>query len=242
MFKACLVILTAILAIPFFGCGDKDDDSCHGCDIDLTEKEYEFKFLGRIQADCSGRRAANRTIELKSFYKEDSIVTTGQTDTLGYFSLSYTILLPGDYAFSSEWESYCLLHVVEDSVTFFLSGLADHTHLDLQVGDSLDIDFYVDHLNNPLRAGDSIFYRIEPGIMKLPYTFKVGGPLGDHALVHTIKDRWRFVELDDDDRPVFNYRVMVKRTGGSNNTYGYLPSGRKEQCVMSHLDLAMLLP
>lgn len=241
MDKLYLSIITAMLTILVFACG-KDEESCHGCDIDTTVKEYSFPVIGRILEDCSGKPASNKTIELKLYYKEDSLLTVGQTDSTGHFSLTYKLLLPGDYAFSSKWESYCLLHVVEDSVTFFLSGLTQHPRLDLQVGDSLDVDFYVDNLNHPLRDIDTIYYRFEPGIMAgSTYTYKIGGPLNDHALIKTIKDKWRFVELDDNDRPVFKYYTKIVRGDGSNASYGYMPSGTKVPCIMSHQDIIILL-
>src|SRR5688572_27635145 len=222
MYKFCFAIITTMLIILQFACG-KDDDSCHGCGIDTTVKEYSFPVNGRMLADCSGEVAANRNIELKVFYKEDSLVLSSQTDSTGSFSFSYTLLLPGNYAMSAEWESYCLLQVEEDSITFFLTGLSPHSNLDLQLGDSLNIDFYVENVIKPLQLGDTIFYYLEPAIMQLPYTFKVVGPLSGNALVHTIRDKWRFVELDDYDMPVFNHTVVVKREIGGNGSHGYLP-------------------
>lgn len=235
-------LIIAVAIITLFACGNKDDESCHGCGIDTTVKEYSFPVIGRILEDCSGKPASNKTIELKLYYKEDSLLTVGQTDSTGHFSLTYKLLLPGDYAFSSKWESYCLLHVVEDSVTFFLSGLTQHPRLDLQVGDSLDLNFIVEYVHHPLRDIDTIYYRFEPGIMAgSTYTYKIGGPLSDHALINTIKDKWRFVELDDNDLPVLKYYIKIVRGDGSSGSYGYIPSGTKAQCIMSHQDIIILL-
>ncbi len=236
------IVLPTILTFMIFACRKEDDIGCLGCGIDTSIKEYTFQVDGRIHADCSGLPASGREIELTLFYKKDTIVTVGQTDAAGNFFLSYKLLLPGYYWQSAKWESYCILNIQEDSVVYFLSGLDNHSNLDLQVGDSLDINFYVDFIHNPLKESDTIYYRFTPSIMAgSSYTYKVGGPLDDHALINTVKDKWKFVQLDEVDRPVVNYYIKIVRGNGNQSPYGFIPTGTKEPCIMSHQDLVILL-
>ncbi len=240
MNKIYFIVIPTILSFMIIAC--RTDDDCVGCNKDMTLREYEFKMEGHIHSDCAGQPAANRTIEMTLFYKEDTIEATGQTDVSGYFSFWYKLLLPVSYSQTTILESYCLLNVKEDTVTFYLSDLDHHRDLDLQIGDSLDINFYVDFINNPLKESDTIYYRFAPPKMAgSTFNYKVGGPLDDHALINTLKDKWRIVELDQDDSPVFHFRMYIVRGDGGNSSYGFLPYESKEPCIMNHQDLVILL-
>ena len=241
--KYYLYSILLAAAFVFLSCDKGSDDVCHGCGIDTTVKEYQFNVGGQLFDDCSGSPASNRTLELDIFYKQDTLKLAGQTNEMGNFSFTYSQMLPGDYIFSASWESYTLLKVKEDSLTFFMNGLENHRGLDLKVNDSLDVSIYLNVLKYPFNAGDTIFLRFEPPVMAGHfYPVVIGGPLQDPELIYTIKDKWRFVILGDYDEPVFKFDNKVVRSGGQISTGGYLESSPKVSCVMTPNKIDILIP
>jgi len=232
--KYFLYSIVVVAVTIFLSCDKSSDDVCHGCGIDTSVKEYQFNVSGRIFEDCSGIPASNRMLQFDIFYKEDSLSLTAQTNEMGAFSFNYTKMLPGDYAMSASRESYCLLKVKEDSVTFFLNGLEDHKGLNLNVDDSLDVSFYLNVFHDLFIAGDTISLRFEPPVMAGHYyPCIIGGPIQDKTLIYTIKDKWRFVILDDYDQPVFKFYANVDRRPGYPSLYSYSITQPKVPCIMS---------
>ena len=234
-------LLSVLSVTLIFSCGKDDDGGCLGCGIDTSIKEYEFRINGQILENCSGKPAANRTIEFTQFYREDSMAITAVTNTTGHFSLTYKMMLPGYYWQSAKWESYFLLRVVEDSVTFFQRSIGSHSNIVLQVGDSLDISLVSSPGNYPLKETDTIYYGFQSAIIsREPYPFKIDGPLDDQGLIGSIRDKWRLVQLDDNDHPVFKFNIDLRHGDGTHAVYGYTPIVPKESCVMGHQDIYIL--
>ncbi len=229
-----LTALVIILSGGFTAC-EKDPVTCHGCGVDTTTKEFEFQVSGTITSDCDGEVATNRSLELLVLYKQDTFTTTGMTDASGDFQLTYTLLLPANFGMTAQWESYCLLKVKEDSVTFGLAGLETIQNLNLNVGDSLNLDIYLDFDQHPLLETDTLYYRFEPFILShMPYSFKTGGPALHHAFLNNVKDKWRFIEIDDAGNPYAQIYWKIEGNGSSQSSASWHTLLPKGSCVFTH--------
>ena len=214
---------------------EKDPVTCHGCPIDTTTKEYEFLVSGTIASDCEGEAAADRSLELLVLYKQDTFTITGMTNASGDFQLTYTLLLPANFGMTAQWESYCLLRVKEDSVTFGLAGLETIQNLNLNVGDSLDLDIYLDFDQHPLLETDTLYFRFEPFILShMPYAFKADGPSSHHAFIRNVKDKWRFIEIDDAGNPYSQIYWKIEGDGSSQSSSSWHTLLPKRTCVFTH--------
>ena len=214
---------------------EKDPVTCHGCPIDTTTKEYEFLVSGTIASDCEGEAAADRSLELLVLYKQDTFTITGMTNASGDFQLTYTLLLPANFGMTAQWESYCLLRVKEDSVTFGLAGLETIQNLNLNVGDSLDLDIYLDFDQHPLLETDTLYFRFEPFILShMPYSFKTVGPSSHHAFIRNVKDKWRFIEIDDAGNSYSQIYWKIEGDGSSQSSSSWHTLLPKRTCVFTH--------
>ena len=214
---------------------EKDPVTCHGCPIDTTTKEYEFLVSGTIASDCEGEAAADRSLELLVLYKQDTFTITGMTNASGDFQLTYTLLLPANFGMTAQWESYCLLRVKEDSVTFGLAGLETIQNLNLNVGDSLDLDIYLDFDQHPLLETDTLYFRFEPFILShMPYSFKTVGPSSHHAFIRNVKDKWRFIEIDEVGNSYSQIYWKIEGDGSSQSSSSWHTLLPKRTCVFTH--------
>lgn len=231
-----LAVLMIIFSGAFTACEKQPDfDGCHGCGVDTTTKEFEFEISGTIASDCEGKAATGRSLELLVLYKQDTFTTTGMTDASGDFQLTYTLLLPANFGMTAQWESYCLLKVKEDSVTFGLAGLETIQNLNLNVGDSMDLTIYLEFDEHPLLESDTLYYRFEPFILsRMLYSFKTGGPASHHAFLKNVNDKWRFIEIDDDGNSYAEIYWEIRGEGFSSTSTSWHTILPKRSCVFTH--------
>jgi len=228
----CFLICCILLS----DCNKMDDvDGCLGCGIDTSIHEYTFHVDGNLIENCMGGAVSFKPVELYLYYKHgiDSLVNAGQTDENGNFHLTFKKLLPATYSLFSNLESFCLLKLPEDSLTFFLPGIHNYDNLQLQLNDSLQLNVFLDYVNHPLEESDTIRYRFEPVVMNYkPYPYHFKGPMNNHTLINTIKDKQRFVEMDEHGNPVSNLYWYIRRGGSWTTNSNWYVSTSKIPCVM----------
>lgn len=208
-------------------------------------KDFTFTIYGVLNLDCTDLPAANKTLELFVAYNTDTVRVITQTNAGGLFNLSYTENLPETFPHYGHplMVSYAILTVKEDSVSYFLEAMTNYKSLNLHLKDSINLNIYVDFLNNPLKATDTLYYGFESPEYFHPakYVYKIGGPVSNHTLINQIHTNWDKVEIDLMGNVHFKMYSFVRHENQTLSSV-YPAEGSKKFCVMRQDSLVIQIP
>jgi hypothetical protein len=244
MKKHLLGLIPLSLIVLLVSCQKDNLEGCLGCGIDTTPKEFQFDISGHLYANCQGERAPFKAME---FYISDEFNTflgTTLTESDGSFSFTYKRILDYPYLTTFEVPRLTLLKIAEDSMTYILPGLINMENLNLYLQDSIDLDIYLDYINEPLLPADTLFYTFQPKALYgqySTYAYKTGGPQPNHALLNQLQSRWTTVEVDKNGNPHLNVYWKVKRSTDTFVSNWFSSASSKSSCMIRKDSVAIAL-
>ncbi len=199
-----------------------------------------------MYATCQGEDGSLKTIDFYISREYNYLLGTTHTDTNGNFSFTYKLVRRGlDWTFNGAYLfgiDLTKLIIEEDSIEYIIPNQKSMENLNLHLGDSINLDIYLDFINKPLLSTDTIYYSLEPPhyYEENTFDFKTSGPIPNHGVIKHFNSKWKTVEVDEYGIPMLNVHWGIKRSD-KNFSNHFITRSTKTSCIIKNDSITITL-